>query len=213
MRLAVLLGLLSLPLSLFKEADDLTGSVRQYNDGFVLGFALALECFLGPSIHGFDPGMFAWGAETPTRFRSSRDFILGALRPRAETMAPLAGPRQQSRPSALGVWRNELQLSGCKRAVDRALGFRHGFRFDRRLACRGSAGLERNRPFPELPPQTLNDRIFDASIFHAVRKIAARVFVPPPSRGIRTGRNLHRVRGRRRTCAKNALVAPQDRRS
>jgi hypothetical protein len=28
--------------------------------------------------------------------------------------------------------------------------------------------VERDRPFPDMPPDALNDRIFDAAMFHAL---------------------------------------------
>jgi hypothetical protein len=50
MQLSVLLKLLALPVSHFKEADYLTRSLRQYDGGFVLAFGR----LLGFSVHGFD---------------------------------------------------------------------------------------------------------------------------------------------------------------
>ena len=47
----VLLNLLALALSFFKQADDLARPVRQYDDGFALTFG----CFLGFSVHVFGP--------------------------------------------------------------------------------------------------------------------------------------------------------------
>ncbi len=60
----VLLNLLAFALSFFRQANDLTRSLRQYDDGFALSF----ESFLGFSVHGFDP---LQGLRTPLCLRSS----------------------------------------------------------------------------------------------------------------------------------------------
>jgi hypothetical protein len=50
-------GPLAFSLPLFEQADDLTRSVRQYDNNF----ALALGRFLGFSVHGMIRQIFAWG--------------------------------------------------------------------------------------------------------------------------------------------------------
>jgi hypothetical protein len=49
-------GLLAFSLPLFEQADDLTRSVRQYDDNF----ALTLGRFLGFSVHGTTRQIIAW---------------------------------------------------------------------------------------------------------------------------------------------------------
>jgi len=49
-------GLLAFSLPLFEQADDLTRSVRQYDNDL----ALALGRFLGFSVHGMIRQIFAW---------------------------------------------------------------------------------------------------------------------------------------------------------
>jgi hypothetical protein len=62
--------------------------------------------------------------------------------------------------------RHKPQFFDSQRPVNRALGFCHGLGFNRSLAPCGNACVERDRPFPDLPPDTLEDRMFDAAIFH-----------------------------------------------
>jgi len=90
----------------------------------------------------------------------------GYIRP-PTLMTPI--PPRQSRLSIGASGRDESQLFRCKRPINRALGFCHGLRFNRSLAPCGNVCVERDRPFPHLPSDTLNDRIFDAAIFHVVK--------------------------------------------
>ena len=61
------------------------------------------------------------------------------------------------------------QLFRSKRPVNRALGFGYGLRFDGSSAPYGNASVERDRPFPQVPSNALNDAILDAAIFHVVK--------------------------------------------
>jgi hypothetical protein len=38
--------------------------------------------------------------------------------------------------------------------------------------------VERDRPFPDMPPDALNDRIFDAAMFHCALDYPSRTFFP-----------------------------------
>jgi hypothetical protein len=71
--------------------------------------------------------------------------------------------------SSLGLGLHQPQLFRSKRPVDRALGFCHSLGFDGSSAPYGNACVERDRPFPHVPPDALDDRIFDAAIFHVVK--------------------------------------------
>jgi hypothetical protein len=79
---------------------------------------------------------------------------------------------------------NEPQLFRSQRPVDRALGFCYGLGFGRTLASEVDR-FERNRPFPELPPDTLNDRIFDISISHGAQETTPALSGPGPRLAIR----------------------------
>src|SRR6266436_3435942 len=72
-------------------------------------------------------------------------------------------------PSPLGLWRHNPQLFRSKRPVDRALGFCYGLGFDGSSAPYGNACVERDRPFPHMPSNALNDAILNAAILHVVK--------------------------------------------
>jgi hypothetical protein len=79
-------------------------------------------------------------------------------------MTPIL-PRQ-SRLSMGTSGRDESQLFRCKRPINRAFGFCHGLRFNRGLAPYGCACVERDRPFPHLPPDALNQSELYITISH-----------------------------------------------
>jgi hypothetical protein len=68
--------------------------------------------------------------------------------------------------STLALLKHEPSLFRSERPVNRALGFCHSLRFNRSLSSYGNSVVQGHRPFPHLPPDALNDRIFDAAIFH-----------------------------------------------
>jgi hypothetical protein len=59
---------------------------------------------------------------------------------------------------------DEPQLFPGEGPIDRALGFRDRLSFGHGLASEGLP-FEREPPFPELSLNSLNDRVFDVSIF------------------------------------------------
>ncbi len=71
--------------------------------------------------------------------------------------------------SSLGLRRHKPRLFRSKRPVNRALGFCHSLGFDGSSAPYGNACVERDRPFPHVPSNALNDAILDAAIFHVVK--------------------------------------------
>jgi hypothetical protein len=71
--------------------------------------------------------------------------------------------------SSLGLRLHKPQLFRSKRPVDRALGFYHSLGSDGSLAPYGNACVERDRPFPHVPSNALNDAIVNAAILHVVK--------------------------------------------
>jgi hypothetical protein len=65
-------------------------------------------------------------------------------------------------------WR-ESQFFRRQRPVNRPLGFCHGLGFGGSSPPYGNACVERDRPFPHVPSNALNDAILDAAIFHVVK--------------------------------------------
>jgi hypothetical protein len=65
-------------------------------------------------------------------------------------------------------WR-ESQFCRRQRPVNRPLGFCHGLGFGGSSPPYGNACVERDRPFPHVPSNALNDAILDAAIFHVVK--------------------------------------------
>jgi hypothetical protein len=61
--------------------------------------------------------------------------------------------------------RNYPQFSRCEPPFDRALGFRYRLRFGCRLA-RDHHTRNRRGPFPQMPPEALNEAVFDVPISH-----------------------------------------------
>jgi hypothetical protein len=59
---------------------------------------------------------------------------------------------------------DELQFFRRQGPVDSALGFRHGLSFGRGWAGHGLR-FQHKSPFPYLPPESLNDGVFDVSIY------------------------------------------------
>jgi hypothetical protein len=62
---------------------------------------------------------------------------------------------------------DEPQLLSRKSPVDGTLGSRYRRRLGRCLASHAEA-READRPFPYVPPDALNDRVFDVSMFHVI---------------------------------------------
>jgi hypothetical protein len=71
--------------------------------------------------------------------------------------------------SSLGLRLHKPQLFRSKRPVNRALGFCHSLGFDGSSAPYGNACVERDRPFPHMPSNALNDAILNAAILHVVK--------------------------------------------
>jgi hypothetical protein len=65
---------------------------------------------------------------------------------------------------ALGA--DQFQLFRRPRPVDSSLGFCHGLGFGGSSAPYGNACIERDRPFPHVPSNALNDAILNAAILH-----------------------------------------------
>jgi hypothetical protein len=63
--------------------------------------------------------------------------------------------------SSLGLGLHKPQLFRSKRPVDRALGFCQSLGFDGSSAPYGNACVERDRPFPHVPSNALNDAILN----------------------------------------------------
>src|SRR5258707_12365484 len=78
--------------------------------------------------------------------------------------------------SSPGLGLPQPPLFRSKRPVDRALGFCPSLGFDGSSAPYGNACVERDRPFPHVPPDALDARILDASIFHVFKNRAG--FLP-----------------------------------
>jgi hypothetical protein len=70
-------------------------------------------------------------------------------------------------------WR-ESQFFRRQRPVNRPLGFCHGLGFGGSSPPYGNACVERDRPFPHVPSNALNDAILDAAIFHVVKHTFAK---------------------------------------
>ena len=71
--------------------------------------------------------------------------------------------------SLLGLGRDDPQFFLCQRPVNRALGFRHSLGFAGSSAPYGNACVERDRPFPHVPSNALNDAILNAAMLHVVK--------------------------------------------
>src|SRR6266404_7493675 len=80
--------------------------------------------------------------------------------------------------SSLGLRLHKPRLFRSKRPVNRALGFCHSLGFGGSSAPYGNACVERDRPFPHVPSNALNDAILDASIFHVVKNRSGAVLIP-----------------------------------
>ena len=96
-----------------------------------------------------------------------------ALQPEWRGRVLCPPPLQCPAASTIGVGsrlalRHEPQLFRSKRPVNRALGFCHSLGFDGSSSPYGNACVERDRPFPHVPSNALNDAILDAAIFHVV---------------------------------------------
>jgi len=61
---------------------------------------------------------------------------------------------------------DQPQLLSRKSPVDGTLGSRYRLRLGHCLASHAGAPVEADRPFPYVPPDALNDRVFDVSMFH-----------------------------------------------
>jgi hypothetical protein len=81
-------------------------------------------------------------------------------------------------------WR-ESQFFRRQRPVNRPLGFCHGLGFGGSSPPYGNACVERDRPFPHVPSNALNDAIRDAAIFHALN---TRSICAPFAFGLGAGR-------------------------
>ena len=126
----------------------------------------------------YSPG----NANSKIRSRSREAAYITKL-PKAEHGGPGCGLRSLMTPSLLGApaaprFRPTIKARAraaqaavfrSKRPVDRALSFCYGLGFDGSSAPYGKACVERDRPFPHVPPDALDDGIFDASIFHVVK--------------------------------------------
>jgi hypothetical protein len=53
----------------------------------------------------------------------------------------------------------------------------------RGLARHAMVRVEGDRPFPYVPPDALNDQVFDVSMFHVIKKSGADRIVPPSNVG------------------------------
>jgi hypothetical protein len=65
--------------------------------------------------------------------------------------------------------RDDPQFFLCQRPVNRALGFCHSLGFAGSSAPYGNACVERDRPFPHVPSNALNDAILNAAMLHVVK--------------------------------------------
>jgi hypothetical protein len=71
-------------------------------------------------------------------------------------------------PMSIGAFgRHKSELFRSKRPINGALRFRYSLSLRRGLACCWWARVERDRPFPDVPPDALNKGVFDAAMFHA----------------------------------------------
>jgi hypothetical protein len=62
--------------------------------------------------------------------------------------------------------RDQPQLLSRKRPVDGTLGSRYSLRLGHSLARHAMVRVEGDRPFPYVPPDALNDQVFDVSMSH-----------------------------------------------
>jgi hypothetical protein len=93
-----------------------------------------------------------------------------AQRPAPTCMARRTGSCSFSHAlSLLGLRRDDPQFFLCQRPVNRALGFCHSLGFAGSSAPYGNACVERDRPFPHVPSNALNDAILNAAMLHVVK--------------------------------------------
>ena len=74
--------------------------------------------------------------------------------------------------------RHKPHLFRRERPVNSALGVRYSLSLRRGSASFRTVRVERDRPFPDMPPDALNDRIFDAAMFHCALDYPSRAFFP-----------------------------------
>jgi hypothetical protein len=72
--------------------------------------------------------------------------------------------------------RDKPQFFRSQRPVNSALGVRYSLSLRRCSATFRMVRVERDRPFPDMPPDALNDRIFDAAMFHCALDYPNRAF-------------------------------------
>jgi hypothetical protein len=89
----------------------------------------------------------------------------GYIRP-ATFLAPILAPQLRLSILASGR-RNRPGLFRSKRPINGALCFLYCLGLRRGSACFRMVRVERDRPFPDMPPGTLNDAVLDFAIFHA----------------------------------------------
>ena len=89
----------------------------------------------------------------------------GYIRP-ATFLAPILAPQLRLSIPASGR-RNKPGLFRSKRPINGALCFRYSLGLRRGSASFRMVRVERDRPFPDMPPDTLNDAVLDSAIFQA----------------------------------------------
>jgi hypothetical protein len=93
-----------------------------------------------------------------------------AQRPAPTCMARRTGSCSFSHAlSLLGLRWDDPQFFLCRHPINRALGFGHSLGLAGSSAPYGNACVERDRPFPHVPSNALNDAILNAAMLHVVK--------------------------------------------